>query len=157
MVKETIIDSDSLQWRESNLMKIPNADFLERTGSKAMGARIWRLPPRSANTLHRHISSEEFYMVLAGVGRIRVDGRTHTIQEYEAIHVWPEQMRQIFNDTETVTKWLIVGAPDDETSMGKQPDLSRFYPSDPTELPPELSGAKWPPKSKTEQDGAGNG
>jgi len=32
-------------------MQIPNADFLERAGSKAMGARLWRLPPMSANTL----------------------------------------------------------------------------------------------------------
>ena len=157
MKMETLIHSDSLQWRESNLMKIPNADYLERTGSEVMGARIWRLPPQSANTLHRHISSEEFYIVLDGVGRIRVDGRTHTIQRHEAIHVWPEQMRQIFNDNETEVTWLIIGAPDDEIPQGEKPDLSLFYPSDPKELPPELLGSEWPPKTNTEQGGAGNG
>jgi hypothetical protein len=25
-------------------MRIPNADFLERTGSENLGARLWRLP-----------------------------------------------------------------------------------------------------------------
>lgn len=126
-------------------MKIPNADFLERTGSKAMGARVWRLPPHSANTHHRHISSEEFYLVLEGVDRIRVDDRSYTIQKHEAIHVWPEQMRQVFNDTEDDVIWLIFGAPDDEIAEGERPDLSKFYPSNPKKLPPELEGHQWPP------------
>jgi hypothetical protein len=29
----TLIKPDDLHWRPSNLMRIPNADFLERTGS----------------------------------------------------------------------------------------------------------------------------
>ncbi len=53
-------------------MKIPNADFLERTGSENLAARLWRLPPKSANTLHKHIRQEEFYFVLEGTGRMRV-------------------------------------------------------------------------------------
>jgi uncharacterized cupin superfamily protein len=150
MPKETLIDSDALQWRESNVMRIPNADFLERTGSEAMGARIWRLPPKSASTHHRHISAEEFFFVLEGVGRIRVDGRTYTMKKHEGLHVWPEQMRQIFNDSETEVTWLIVGAPDNEIPKGEKPDLSKFYPSDPQELPPELQGVPWPPPKKTE-------
>src|SRR5438132_11048298 len=31
-------------------------------------ARLWRLPPKSANTLHKHIRAEEFYFVLEGMG-----------------------------------------------------------------------------------------
>jgi len=56
----TLIKPDDLHWRPSNLMKIPNADFLERTGSENLGARLWRLPLKSANTLHKHIRAEEF-------------------------------------------------------------------------------------------------
>ena len=65
-----LIKPEDLHWRPSNLMKIPNADYLERTGSENIGARLWRLPPKSANTLHRHIRSEEFYFVLEGTGRM---------------------------------------------------------------------------------------
>ena len=50
----TIIQPEDLAWRPSNLMKIPNADFLERTGSEVLGARMWKLPPGSAMTLHKH-------------------------------------------------------------------------------------------------------
>ena len=74
-----LVTPDELHWRLSNLMKIPNADFLERTGSKNLGARLWRLPPKSANTLHKHIRAEEFYFVLEGVGRLRVGEQTLTV------------------------------------------------------------------------------
>ena len=43
-----LIKPEDLHWRPSNLMKIPNADFLERTKSEILGARLWRLPPKSA-------------------------------------------------------------------------------------------------------------
>ena len=50
-----LIRPDDLHWRPSNLMKIPNADYLERTGSENLSARLWRMPPKSASTLHKHI------------------------------------------------------------------------------------------------------
>ena len=57
-----LIKPEDLHWRPSSLKRIPNADYLERTGSENLGARLWRLPPRSANTLHKHIRAEEFYL-----------------------------------------------------------------------------------------------
>ena len=77
-----LIKPEDLQWRPSNLMKIPNADYLERTGSENIGARLWRLPPKSANTLHKHIRSEEFYFVLEGTGRMYHvnQGKTEALQ-----------------------------------------------------------------------------
>ena len=35
-----LIKPDDLHWRPSNLMQIPNADYLERTGSENLGARF---------------------------------------------------------------------------------------------------------------------
>ena len=74
-----LIKPEDLHWRPSNLMKIPNADFLERTGSENLSARLWRLPPKSANTLHKHVRAEEFYFVLEGTGRLRVGDDTLTV------------------------------------------------------------------------------
>ncbi len=144
-----LITPDDLVWRPSNLMRIPNADYLERTGSEILGARLWRLPPRSANTLHKHIRSEEFYFVLEGTGRIRVGDETVTVPRYGSVLVGPDQLRQVFNDTDSEVLWLIIGAPEEvEFLKGtkSQTDLSMFYPSDPTELPKELAGLIWPPK-----------
>lgn len=144
-----LIKPEDLVWRLSNLMKIPNADFLERTGSENMGARLWRMPPGSANTLHKHVRAEEFYFVLEGVGRLRIGSETLTVPKHGGVLVGPEQLRQVFNDTNQDVLWLIVGAPEElEFLPGAQPrpDLSLFYPVDPKQLPKELDGVKWPPE-----------
>lgn len=126
-------------------MKIPNADYLERTGSENLGARLWRLPPGCANTWHKHIRAEEFYFVLEGTGRMRVEAETLTVPKYGGVWVRPDQLRQVFNDTQADVLWLIVGGPEElEFLQGSQSatDLSLFYPEDPTQLPPELAGRK---------------
>ena len=140
-----LITPGDLAWRPSNLMCIPNADYLERTGSEHLGARLWRLPPQSANTLHRHVRAEEFYFVLEGTGRIRVGETTLTVPRYGGVLVGPAMLRQVFNDTEAETLWLIVGAPEAELEPHEKGDLSLFYPADPKQLPAELNGVTWPP------------
>jgi mannose-6-phosphate isomerase-like protein (cupin superfamily) len=143
----SLIKPEHLNWRPSNLMKIPNADFLERTGSENLAARLWRLPPKSANTLHKHIRQEEFYFVLEGTGRIRIGDETLTVPRYGGVLVGPEQLRQVFNDTDAEVLWLIVGAPEEleflQGSKSKM-DLSLIYPVDPKQLPRELAGVTWP-------------
>lgn len=143
-----LIRPEDLHWRPSNLMQIPNADYLERTGSGNMGARLWRMPPRSANTLHKHIRAEEFYVVLEGTGRLRVGDQTLTVPKYGGVLVGPDQLRQVFNDSDEEVLWLIIGAPEElEFLQGSKSamDLSLIYPVDPTRLPPELEGTPWPP------------
>ncbi len=145
-----LIKPEDLDWRPSNLMRIPNADYLERTGSENLGARLWRLPPMSANTLHKHIRSEEFYFVLEGTGRLRVGDETLTVPKYGAVHVGPELLRQVFNDTDEDVLWLILGAPEElEFLQGSKSamDLSLIYPVNPKQLPDELAGRDWPPKA----------
>ena len=145
-----LINPEDLHWRPSNLMKIPNADYLERTGSENIGARLWRLPPKSANTLHKHIRAEEFYFVLEGTGWMRVGNDALTVQKYGGVLVGPSQLRQVFNDTDAEVRWLIVGAPEEleflQGSKSKM-DLSLVYPVDPKQLPDELANVKWPRNS----------
>src|SRR5438309_11361057 len=138
-----LIKPEDLLWRPSNLMKIPNADYLERTGSENLGARLWRLPPKSANTLHKHIRAEEFYLVLEGVGRMRVGEETLTVPKYGGVLVGPDQLRQVFNDTDAEVLWLIIGAPEElEFLQGSNSkiDLSVIYPVDPKQSPGAMPG-----------------
>ena len=141
-----VIKPDDLDWRPSNLMKIPNADFLERTGSEILGARLWRLPPKSANTLHKHPKAEEFYFVVEGTGRIRVGDETLTVPKHGAVLVSPKALRQVFNDTDEEVLSLIVGAPDKEFEDGEPHDMKVYYPVDPKQFPKELKGVQWPPE-----------
>jgi hypothetical protein len=87
---------------------------------------------------------------LEGVGRIRIGDETLSVPKHGGVLVGPEQLRQVFNDTESEVLWLIVGAPE-ETEVLPAPkpdfDFSLLYPVDPTQLPKELDGIEWPPKS----------
>lgn len=144
-----LITPGDLHWRPSNLMRIPNADYLERTGSENIGARLWRLPPRSANTLHKHLYAEEFFFVLEGTGRMRIGDDTLTVPKHGGVLVGPELLRQVFNDTDEEVLWLIVGAPEElELLPGapNKPDMALIYPVDPKSLPKELDGVRWPPE-----------
>lgn len=122
------------------------AHLLERTKSEILGARLWRLPPKSANTLHKHVKPEEFFFVLEGVGRMRVGEETLTVPKHGGVLGGPQLMRQIFNDTETGALWLILGAPENEFGPGEKFDLKLFWPTDPKQLPRELESVTWPPK-----------
>jgi hypothetical protein len=88
--------------------------------------------------------------VLDGTGRMRVGDETLTVPKYGGVLVGPEQLRQVFNDTDHEVLWLIVGAPEEleflQGSKSKM-DLSLIYPVDPKQLPNELAGVEWPTKS----------
>src|SRR5262245_52351241 len=134
------------KWRESNMMKIPNTNLLEPLGGTAhMGGRLWRLPPFSASTWHKHPDQWEFYFVLEGVGRMRVGKETLTVPRYGSVLVAPQQLRQVFNDSPGEVLWLMLGAPQDG-SAGRPAERSDYYPEDPKALPPELAGRIWPPR-----------
>ena len=138
-----VLQPEETFWRESNIMKIPNTNLADQLGTSNIGARLWRMPPYSANTWHKHIDQEELYFVVYGTGRIRVGNDTLTLQQGGAVLVKPEALRQVFNDTDKDVLWFIVGAPLEDTTAGRR---EQFYPEDPTQLPKELSGRQWPRK-----------
>ena len=98
-------------WRESNQMRVLNTDLGKQLEAGSLGARLWRLRPGQASTLHRHFATEELYVLLEGRGRIRVDGEALELGPLDSLLVEPESTRQVFNDTEEDALWLIFGAP----------------------------------------------
>jgi mannose-6-phosphate isomerase-like protein (cupin superfamily) len=142
----TVLLPEKAFWRPSNIMKIPNTNLGEQLGASKLGARVWRLPPYSANTLHKHVEQEELYFVLEGTGRIRVCADSLTIPKYGAVLVAPEVLRQVFNDTGDEVLWMIVGAP----WMEEIKSTMDLYPEGPSPLPKELQDHTWPPKDEVQ-------
>jgi len=143
----TVLLPEKAFWRPSNIMKIPNTNLAEQLGASKLGARLWRLPPYSANTWHKHVEQEELYFVLEGTGRIRVGADSLTIPKYGAVLVAPEVLRQVFNDTGGEVLWMIVAAP--RTEEVKSP--TDIYPEQPSQLPRELHDHAWPPKDEVQK------
>jgi mannose-6-phosphate isomerase-like protein (cupin superfamily) len=66
----------------------------ERTNSEISVARLWRLPPKSTNTRHRHPKMEELYFVVEGIGRIRIG--EHSPKAWRGVLVGPKHLRLVF-------------------------------------------------------------
>jgi quercetin dioxygenase-like cupin family protein len=106
-----VLKSADAFWRPSNQMKVENTDLAKQLEAQTLGARLWRLRPGQASTWHRHFDQHELYVVLEGTGRMRVDDEVLTLAPLSAVQVEPEHLRQVFNDGDEESLWLIVGAP----------------------------------------------
>ncbi len=127
-------------WRSSNQMGVLNTDLARQLEVPTLGARLWRLRPGEASTRHRHHEQVELYVLLEGLGRVRVDGDLLSLRPSDALAVEPPSVRQLFNDTTDDQLWLVVGAPPEPANtleMSDQ-DLRWLYPDGPRALPPEL-------------------
>jgi hypothetical protein len=79
-------------------------------------------------------------VLLEGKGKIRVGEDLLTLEPLGSVLVEPDEIRQVFNDTDGDQLWLIAGAPREgantlEMSADK---LAWIYPDGPKALPPEL-------------------
>lgn len=135
-----ILRAEEAFWRPSNQMGVQNTDLGKQLAATTLGARLWRIAPGQASTRHRHLQTTELYVLLEGVGRIRVDGELLTVGPLDAILVEPDSIRQPFNDTDVDQLWLIVGAPPEAANTLEMTDemIGRLYPDGPKALPPEL-------------------
>jgi quercetin dioxygenase-like cupin family protein len=130
-------------WRPSNQMRVENTDLGKQLEASSLGARLWRLAPGQASTRHRHIQTEELYVLLEGRGRVRVDDEEPlTLAPLDSLLVEPGSARQLFNDTDADQLWLVVGAPAEaaNTLEMSEEQLRWMYPDGPRALPPELDG-----------------
>ncbi len=136
----TVLSADDAFWRPSNQMGVLNTDLAKQLSADRFGARMWRLAPGQASTRHRHNSQHELYVVLEGVGRIRVEQESLTVPRLSALLVEPDTVRQIFNDTPDEVLWLVVGTPAEAANtLEMTPEqLAHLYPDGPKALPPEL-------------------
>ena len=128
-------------WRPSNQMRVQNTDLAKQLEAENVGARLWRLAPGQASTKHRHPTQEEIYLLLEGMGRMRVDGELLTLEPLSSVLVTHDTVRQIFNDGDEDALWLVVGAPPESANTLEMTEeqLAQLYPDGPKALPPELS------------------
>jgi quercetin dioxygenase-like cupin family protein len=129
-------------WRPSNQMGVLNTDLAKQLEASSLGARLWRLEPGQASTRHRHFEQEELYVLLEGIGRMRVNDEVLTLGPLDSVLVEPSSVRQVFNDTDSEQLWLAVGAPQElaSTLEMSEEQLRQLYPDGPKALPPELEG-----------------
>ena len=136
-----ILRASDAHWRPSNQMRVQNTDLASQLGSETLAARLWLLRPGQASTKHRHVEQTELYVVLAGIGRMRIGEEAHSLEAHSSVLVEPDVVRQLFNDTDDEALWLVVGAPRElaNTREMTPEQLELMYPDGPQALPPELA------------------
>jgi quercetin dioxygenase-like cupin family protein len=138
-----LLKSADAFWRPSNQMRVENTDLAKQLEASSLGARLWRLAPGQASTRHRHIQTEELYVLLEGSGRVRIDDdEPLTLAPLDSLLVEPGSARQLFNDTDADQLWLAVGAPPEAANTLEMTEelMRQIYPDGPKALPPELGG-----------------
>ena len=102
---------DDVDRRPSKSSGTMHVDLVEQLGCTEMRPKVWYLSPGDAMSYHRQTEQEEFYYVLRGPGRMKIDDELRDVPEGTAVRIPPETPRQVLNDTEGEHVWLIVGAP----------------------------------------------
>jgi len=142
-----VLNPGDYDWRVTNPLGVVNANLARQLGSHDLALRLWRLSPGQAIPRHRHQFQTELYLLLSGSGCLRVDGTLLRLEPMSAVLVEPESLRQVFNDTDAESLWLIVGAPLESfpiNAQGYETKLGRLYPDGVEALPPELSDSPDP-------------
>lgn len=124
-------------------MGVGNCDLGKQLEAGPLAARFWRLTPGQASTKHRHTTQTELYVVVEGTGRMRIgDDAPLTLAPLSSVLVEPDDVRQVFNDTDADALWLVVGTPPEPANTLEMTadELARLYPDGPQALPPELAG-----------------
>jgi mannose-6-phosphate isomerase-like protein (cupin superfamily) len=126
-------------------MRVENTDLAKQLEAGGLGARLWRLHAGQASTRHRHFEEHELYVLLEGIGRMRVDDELLTLEPLSAVLVEPEHVRQVFNDSDEDALWLVVGSPPEQANTLEMTEeqLAALYPDGPKALPPELGGGRF--------------
>ena len=141
-----VLNAGDAHWRPSNQMGVLNCDLGKQLEATTLAARYWRLKPGQTSTKHRHITQTELYVVLEGTGRMRIGSDDAvaplTLAPLSTVLVEPDEVRQVFNDTDADVLWLVVGAPPElANTLEMTPDqLAWMYPDGPKARPPELAG-----------------
>ena len=137
-----VLNPGDYDWRVTNPLGVVNVDLARQLGSHDLALRLWRLSPGQALPRHRHEFQTELYLLLSGSGRIRVDGTLLRLEPMSAVLVEPGSLRQVFNDTDAESLWLIAGAPLESfpiNAEGYETELGHLYPDGVEALPPELN------------------
>ena len=135
-----LLRAQDAHWRPSNQMGVSNTDLARQLEPAPFGARLWRLAPGQSSTRHRHAEQTELYLLLEGVGRLRIEADLLTLDPLSAVLVEPASVRQLFNDTDADQLWLVVGTPPEaaNTLEMTEAQLRFLYPDGPKAVAPEL-------------------
>lgn len=74
-----------------------------------------RIPPGSAEVMHFHDQSQQFFFILRGIATIVTDSSTVTVKPGEGLYIRPRCQHKILNDSTEVVEFLLCAQPSTKT------------------------------------------
>jgi quercetin dioxygenase-like cupin family protein len=88
--------------------------------SRDLGISLWRYAPNlQAPSGHKHREQEEAYVVVAGSGRILIDGEVMELRQWDVVRVAPEAVRAFAAGPDGL-ELIAVGGPKPPEGDGEQ-------------------------------------
>ena len=92
--------------------------------SRDLGVSLWRYSPDvRSSAAHRHREQEEAYVVVAGSGRVLLDGEVKELRLWDVLRVAPETVRAFEAGPEGLDL-IAVGGPKPEGGDGERAEVS---------------------------------
>jgi quercetin dioxygenase-like cupin family protein len=94
-----------------------------KLGARDIGVSHWRYAPGFRATMgHRHREQEEAYVVVAGSGRVLLDGEVVELAQWDAVRVAPEVVRAFAAGPDGL-EVIAVGGPKPEGGDGEPTEV----------------------------------
>ena len=107
----SVLPAGEAFWRPSNQMGVLNTDLAKQLRRPGWARGSGGCGPARRRPSTAIVVTQELYVVIDGVGRIRVDDDLLELPRMSSIYVSPESVRQVFNDTDADVLWLVFGTP----------------------------------------------
>ena len=70
-----------------------------------------KMPPATAEDMHYHQQSRQFFYILAGEASMVLNGEAIRLQAGEGIEVNPPEPHQMRNDSENAVEFIVISTP----------------------------------------------
>lgn len=69
------------------------------------------MPAHTAETLHYHKQSQQFFFILKGIATFEVEGESYTVQAGQGFHIEAGKKHNVLNNTEEDLEFILSSQP----------------------------------------------
>ena len=88
-----------------------NCDSWVLLNFKNLSVKQEIMPPKTKEQLHFHKNAQQFFFILKGKAKFHKKGNIFEVSENSGVHILPNQIHLIENDTENDLEFLVISNP----------------------------------------------
>lgn len=77
----------------------------------SLSIKLEKMPAHTAERLHRHQLSQQYFYMLSGEAVFEVEGREQSVKSRQGLHITAGQKHRIINRTDYAIEFLLISEP----------------------------------------------